>query len=129
MGRKKGQTSFKTDVPDEYTPGWLQRIDARTTIAKVLAGRIRAVEADLGGADALTYAQRSLISRAIFIEQHVINAEVAMAEGRPVDTAAWLAAVGQLQRLYTALGLKRVARDVPDIRQYLGAQYGDAEHN
>ena len=121
------KTTKKLEIPVEFTRGWLSRLDGRLSVAKELRERVAAIEADLGGADQLSYATRSLIARVVFIEAHVQRCEALLAEGKVIDIDNWLSLVAALKNLYQAIGLKRQARQVADGRQILqGVAHHDA---
>lgn len=104
-------------LPPEYT-GFLAKTDGRTVAARQLKVRTAAVVADLGGAKALSYAQQSLIRRAVFLEARVEAAEAQLARGKPVNLAEHLAAINTLRALWQALGLRRQAREL-SLSDYL----------
>jgi len=49
-------------VPAQFHNGWLDALDFRTAMAKEMRDRFVALTNDLGGADRLSYAQRSLFA-------------------------------------------------------------------
>jgi hypothetical protein len=102
----------------------MSKLDQRTAMARELTRRMDAVEADLGGAPALTYAQRSLIRRAVFLEAKLEGLEAATAQGKPVDSTEYLATINTLRGLWLALGLRRQAREL-SLGDYLSQ--GDSD--
>ena len=50
-------------VPAQFHNGWLDALDFRTAMAKEMRDRFVALTNDLGGADRLSYAQRSCSKR------------------------------------------------------------------
>lgn len=46
--------------PDKYSPNFAERLDKRTSLARVICARIEAIKMDVGGAEALIHARRSL---------------------------------------------------------------------
>ena len=113
MGQKQ------TDIPQQYTPDWLEKLDGRTAIARAVNERLAALLSDLGGADCLSYQRRSLAKRAIWTEALIEQTEAALARGEEVDVGRMTQANNSLIGLYKALGLERAARDVPDLQTYL----------
>ena len=105
--------------PDQFAQGWLNQLDRRTGIAQAMHGRYRALTDDLGGAAALSYAQRSLAERALWLEYWLAQQEQALAEGKEFDVSRWIQAANSLQGLLAKLGLERRARDVPSLHEFL----------
>ncbi|MDT8372222.1 MAG: hypothetical protein RQ783_09595 [Gammaproteobacteria bacterium] len=110
----------KLDAPPErFTNGWLNQLDARTTIAQTMRERYRAFTDDLGGNDRLSYAQRSLVERGLWLEYWLASQEQALAAGNDFDVGKWTQAANSLQGIYAKLGLQRQAKDVPNLADYL----------
>lgn len=110
----------KLDAPPErFTTGWMKQLDARTTIAQVMRERYRVFTDDLGGNDQLSYAQRSLVERGLWLEYWLANQEQALAIGGDFDVGKWTQAANSLQGIYAKLGLQRQAKDVPNLADYL----------
>ena len=107
------------DIPATYNGDWLERLDGRTAIAKAISQRLRALETDLGGHDALSYQQRSLVKRAVWMEAIIEQQESALSRGEAVDQGKLTQAVNSLMGLLKTLGLERIARDVPTLNEYL----------
>ncbi len=110
-------------IPDRYTPGFVERLDKRTTIAKAICGRIDAIESDMGGTAGLSHARRSLVRRVVWLEAIIEHTEQRLAGGEPIDLGGHTQAVNTLIGLYRMLGLERKARPIRSLRQHLnGAQ-------
>jgi hypothetical protein len=107
------------EIPPEYAPGWMSQLDGRLAIAKDVRSRATALTNDLGGLDSLSYQQRSLVERAIWLEFWLTQQERALAEGKDFQVNAWVQASNALLGLYRHLGLKRVAKSVQDLHQYM----------
>jgi len=107
------------DLPDRYTPDWLEKLDGRTRLAQVVNDRLQILTTDLGGFDSLSYQQRSLAKRAIWMEAVIEQQEAALARGEDVDQGKLTQAVNSLIGLLKTLGLHRKAREVPDLQSYL----------
>jgi hypothetical protein len=114
-------------LPAEFTSGFMSKLDQRCAMARELKRRMDAVEADLGGAPALTYAQRSLIKRAVFLEAKLEGMEAETARGKSVDSTEYLGMINALRQLWLALGLRRQAREL-SLSDYLGQQ-GDSDED
>lgn len=102
----------KSDIPEAFTPDWLEKLDGRTRIAQMVQDRYRVLSADLGGSEQLSYQRRSLVKRAVWQEALIEQQEAAAARGEEIDQGRMTQAVNTLIGLYKALGLDRVARDV-----------------
>jgi len=53
--------------------------------------------------------------------------EAKLAMGQQIDLAEHVAISSTLVRLASRLGLSRVAREVPDLQDYLAARYGRSD--
>lgn len=106
-------------IPDRYTPDFAERLDRRTTIAKAIQGRIEAIESDLGGADALSHARRSLVRRVVWLEAIIEHTEQRLASGESVDLGGHTQAINSLLGLYRLLGLERRQRPVRTLREVM----------
>ncbi|MCU7830317.1 MAG: hypothetical protein KZQ85_14740 [Candidatus Thiodiazotropha sp. (ex Myrtea sp. 'scaly one' KF741663)] len=113
---RRGKTQT---VPETYSNDWIEKIDGRYAIAKVVNDRLQALESDLGGRAALSYQQRSLCKRAIWMEAIIEQSEAKLARGEEVNQGALTQAVNSLIGLLKTLGLHRVERDVPSLNDYL----------
>lgn len=109
-------------IPGDYSPDWLEKLDGRTRLAQAVQQRYTALAADLGGHDRLSYQRRSLAKRVIWLEATVEQAEAAIARGEEVDLGALTQRINSMIGLYKTLGLDRVAKDVPNLRDYLKAK-------
>ena len=107
------------EPPDRFQAGWLDGMDYRTALARELRDRFATVCNDLGGADRLSYMQRSLVERALWLEYWLSQQERELAGGKPFDAAKWTQGCNALQGIYSKLGLQRQAKDVPTLAQYL----------
>lgn len=108
----------QTDIPSKHTEGWLDQLDKRTAIAGRMRERFEAFTNDLGGADRLSYAQRSLVERALWLEYWLAQQEQSLAAGNEFDVGKWVQAANSLQGIVSKLGLQRVAKELP-LTEYL----------
>jgi hypothetical protein len=75
---------------------------------------------DLGGMDAVSAAQLALIRRASTIELELEQLEARLSVGdQAVDVEAFARLAGHLRRLFEALGIRRDARQVESLSDYL----------
>jgi glutathione S-transferase len=83
---------------------------------------VRALEADLGGADNLSVAARQLVQRAAVLGTYIESVEVKWLRGEQIELLDLLAATNTQRRLLADLGLERRPRDVsPSLEQYTAA--------
>src|SRR5690554_1127904 len=106
-------------IPEQFNNGWLDALDFRTAMAREMRDRFVALTNDLGGADRLSYAQRSLCERALWLEYWLASQERSLATGSEFDAGKWTQACNALQGIFTKLGLNRVPRDVPDLSEWI----------
>jgi len=99
-------------IPKEYSPDWLERLDGRTRLAQVINSRYHQLTTDLGGVDALSYQQRSLCKRAIYLEAMLEQWETALGKGEDVDSGKITNCLNSLLGVYRTLGLNRQTREV-----------------
>lgn len=104
--------------PDKFSQGWLDQLDGRTGIAQVMRSRFREFTDDLGGIEHLSYAQRSLVERALWLEYWLADQERALACGEEFNVNRWIQGANSLQGLLSKLGLQRQAKDV-SLGEYL----------
>lgn len=105
--------------PKQYTPDWLQSLDGRTAVAQEMRLRFQTYTDDLGGDASLSYAQRSLVMRALWLEYWLQTQEQHLAIGGDFDAGKWTQGANSLQGIMAKLGLNRVAKDVPDLASYM----------
>lgn len=106
-------------IPDKYSPDFPERLDGRTSIAKAILGRIEAIESDMGGADALSHARRSLVRRVVWLEAIIEHTEQKLAAGEGIDLGGHTQAINTLIGLYRLLGLERRQRPVKRLREVM----------
>jgi len=117
-----------SNIPDQFTAGYLDRLDGRSKVAVEMRARWSAMTADLGGEDRLSYAQRSLVERALWLEHWLHVQERALADGdyQQFDAGRWTQACNALQGILKTLGIERKAKDVTDLQTYLRQKAGAA---
>ena len=102
--------SLKTP-PKKFNTGWRADLDKRTALAQAMSERYLEFTDDLGGADSLTYAKRSLVERVLWLEYWLAQQEGALAQGEEFDVGRWTQAVNALQGILSKLGLERQDKD------------------
>jgi len=90
-------------------------VDGRTTWVRRLRDLIEAHVDDLGGADRISQAERSIVRRVatLTVELERMEAKFAEAgEALPQELDLYQRTAGNLRRLLEAIGMERRARDV-----------------
>ena len=108
-------------IPDKFAAGYIDRLDGRTAIAQDMRARWQQITADLGGEATLSYSQRSLVERALWLEHWLAVQEQALAAGQyeTFDAGRWTQACNALQGILKTLGIERRARDVTSLADYI----------
>lgn len=94
----------RKDLPERYALGWLDSLDKRTGLAKDLIARYKELCEDLGGLDMLSYQQRSICERIIWLEYSIHSQERLLVADRDFDTSRLTQSVNALSGLYGKLG-------------------------
>lgn len=118
MARGKSERLL-AQIPDSYSPRWLENLDKRTRVSQAVMVRIGELEADAGGAENLSFAQRSLIRHAAWMDAVVESHELGLAEGQPLDVGAYTAAMNALLGVYRMVGIERSQRSVKGLREHM----------
>lgn len=105
-------------VPGEYVLGWLEHLDMRLAVAKELRGRFVQLTEDLGGVDSLSYQQRSLCERGVWLEYWLARQERVLAEDGEFNVGQWVQASNALLGLYRHLGIARRAKPAESLEQF-----------
>lgn len=119
MQKAETKRTRQTEVPGDYTAGWLDKLDGRYAFAQEMRGRFDEMAADLGGVDTLSYMQRSLIERALWLEYWLSAQEKDLASGEQLDVGRWVQASNALQGIYGRLGIERRSKQAPSLNDYL----------
>jgi hypothetical protein len=105
------------------TNGKLLASDGRSLWARRYRDLIEGHLADMGGLDAVSVAEQSLVKRAATLEVELEQLESRFAEMQPADAAQldlYQRMTNTLRRTLETIGLQRRAKDVtPDLRTYL----------
>lgn len=101
----------------------LPGVDGRSTWVRRLRDLIAVHIQDLGGEDAISEAERSLVRRAATMTVELERMEAVFAvrgEADPKDLELYQRTAGNLRRILESLGLQRRARDVtPSIEDFI----------
>ncbi len=124
----RGRERRRRDIPGHWHAGILSELDQRTALARELHERLDALMDDLGGRDHLSYQQRVLCERAIFLELWCQREEAKLCRGGDmVAVAQWTQASNALAGLLGKLGLERQAKHIPTLHEYLKSRADTAE--
>jgi hypothetical protein len=118
----------ETTLPDTaQPPGPLPRVDGRTRFVMTVRRTRNAVTQALGGPDAVTPQQVIAIRMLAEAEalRQTLFAQAANGEAFSVGDYAALATQGQ--RALKLLGMRRIAKDVPSLRDYIESHAGHTE--
>lgn len=88
------------------------KVDERGAWARRFVDLVELHSEDLGGADRLSEAQRSLVRRVASLEVELERLEGAMAVGESIDLDAYGRAANTVRRLLETLGIERKAKTV-----------------
>ena len=101
-------------------------VDQRSRPAREVAADYWRLATDLGGLESLSTQETALIERAAFLLYRIRQHESAILSGRPPPTDAGTHSnyCNVLAGVLAKLGLKRRARIVPNVREYLAASNG-----
>ena len=114
-------------IDADFRPDFLDTLDGRSIASRTLRARLTAIYADCGGEDALSYMERSVISRALFMETWIETQETCAAKGKEIPIGNVIQANNALLGLWRSIGLKRRAKDALSLGAYLAAQAEAAE--
>ena len=106
-------------LPEKYVPNFLERLDARFALARVIRERVAAIESDMGGTETLSHARRSLARRAAWLEAVIEADEQRLAFGAPIDVGVHTQAINALSGLYGKLGLERRSKPIRTLRSIM----------
>ena len=96
------------NLQKKFQNGWLDSLDGRSSISIELRERYAVLCDDLGGVANLSYQQRSLVERSLWLEYWRASQERDLAAGKKFDVGKWVQACNGLQGIYAKLGLDRV---------------------
>ncbi len=123
MAGKKGQRSGKRkQLPTALRAGWLAKGDGRTRAYRKSRASLAELVEQYGGIDNLSAMERRLLERVIHVELLAWGFEERLRQGKPIEVAAYLACIDRLHGVAKTLGLKRVAKRVPSLQEYIGKE-------
>ncbi len=117
-GWKNGQAKHRLSTTGKVKD--LASLDRRTVAYRKTLQLIDAIEADLGGADQLSTAERQIVRHAALTSAMLEDYGTRWLGGEPVDPAVYCTLANSERRLYETCGLKRRSRDVtPSLEAYV----------
>jgi hypothetical protein len=113
--------------PDQWSPDWLQRMDARFKSMALVRAHLAELESDLSAGDPsrLSWAQRRLANHLVWADTFLEDLERKFARGEQIDTGDWASLLGALSRTARLLGIERRQREVQGIREFLAERKRD----
>ena len=119
--KRRSERLHKKEPPEKFQKGFLEDMDERYNLTHELRDRHKQLTTDLGGIDALSYAEKSLIERSLWIEYFVQRREkqLLLEPDKEPDIDSWFKGVKTLEIIFSKLGLKRKAKEVQSITDYL----------
>lgn len=128
-GKGQGKSDLPTDIPARFDEAFLEEMDARSEVYKMMSQRLGALVTSLGGIDGLSYQERSLCKRVIHLERLIEKRELTLALNGTIDETGYFNAVNVLSGLYSKLGLRRRVKQI-SLKDVLSQQPAPSEpHN
>jgi hypothetical protein len=110
----------KPEFSTGITPGKLPNVDGRTWPARRYRELVACMSSDLGGE--LSTCKAAIVCRAASLMTWCEQQEAEHANSGKLDIQVYTTAVNSLRRLLADIGLERIARDVPDLKDWLAAR-------
>ncbi len=123
-GQEKNVNHKPRAVPGKFRPGFLDAMDKRTELYKLLRSRLDAITEDLGGVGEISLIKATIIEKFCWIQAHLetIEAELALGEvEREAVMGKWIQGVNSLVGLAKMLGLERT-KSVESLGSYLATK-------
>lgn len=108
-----------TQLPRRFDPNFIDRLNKNYALARIVLARRHELETHLGGAEELSYVQKALVKRTLWLELLVERYEQQVANGEQVDVGAITQLNNSLKGLYKDLGLKKTAKPVRGLRELM----------
>jgi hypothetical protein len=109
------------ELPRKFDVGFLDKMDARKTLARLMRDGFDELSEDLGGKDNMSYVKASLVERFIYLEAILSKIEIQMFESdSKFDNlfSRWTMATNTFLGLARTLGLERVEQ-VQELEAYV----------
>jgi len=96
-----------------------EKFDRRCAAFRETKRLIGEIEADLGGADRLSTAERQLVQRGGVLGAILTDMEARWLAGEKIDVSMYCGATNTMRRVLESVGLKRRPRDITRLESYL----------
>ena len=117
---RKAKQKMLTSLPTRrFDPDFINRLSRRYSLARIVLDRRDALETHLGGSERLSYVQRSLVKRVIWLELLTERYEQKVANGEEVDVGAISQLGNTLKGFYKDLGVSPTAKPVRKLRDII----------
>lgn len=107
------------EIPEKYSPDFMERLDRRTILGKAVSQRFEAVANDCGGLESLAHTRIGLIRRFLWMECVIEGIELQLAAGDQIDIGAYTQLTNTWLGLARTLGLERKSRPVRRLHEHL----------
>ena len=114
------------EIPDKYSPDFMERLDKRTVLGKAVSERFRTVAMDCGGLDTLSHVKTGLIKRFLWMECVIEGFELQLAAGNQIDVGSYSQLTNTWLGLARQLGLERKVRPVPNLQDYIASKASES---
>jgi len=117
--KRKNKSTKAIEIPTRFTDDFLSTMDGRGEVTRTLRQRLGQLVADLGGFSNLSYMEQSLCKRIVHLERSIEKRELSLAHGGECDETVYLSSINVLSGLFGKIGLKRRARKIQSLEDYL----------
>lgn len=118
----KGKGTKPRQVAKRFRPTFLSDLDGRYPVVRGLKQRLACYLADLGGTANLSTMEATVVKRIVHLEHLVEQKESAIIRGTATDITEYIASVNCLSGLLTKIGLRRRARQLPTLEEYVSSK-------
>ena len=114
----------KAKVLPDWSHDFLTHIDGNCSLGYALRQRLQALQDHVSGGEPekLTYPQKSLIRRALWLEARIETDEEQFALGNPLPPGSHSTLLNSLIAIYRLLGIEPRQKQVPSIQDYINAK-------
>ncbi len=109
------------EIPEKYTPDFMDRLDKRTVLGKAVCQRFETIATDCGGLDTLSHVKVGIIKRFIWMEAVIEGFELQLAAGDRIALGSFTQTVNSWIGLARMLGLERKPRPVRRLHEHMRA--------
>jgi hypothetical protein len=122
--KRKYESSKPMTLPAKYEAGFLEKLDGRTEVCKMLRAAYDEIAGDLGGEQNLSHVQACICERFVFLEATLRGWEKQIIE-RPKESqmmlSRWIQALNSLCGLAKTIGIVRVNK-TKTLKSYIREQ-------